>query len=171
MIYYDVIPKTLVGDLLVAANDKGLCAVVFDKESQADLIDALSKMFPKESIERRPAALKAYRREVEEYFVGKRTHFDQPIDWSVIEAPFQRKVLKTLSEIPFGRLISYGELATRSGSPGAARAVGSAMAANPLPLVVPCHRVVASAGGLGGYSGGLANKRRLLSHEGAVLGL
>jgi methylated-DNA-[protein]-cysteine S-methyltransferase len=105
--------------------------------------------------------------ELREYLAGDRQEFGFPLDWSLARG-HQRVVLETLCDIaPYGHVVTYGELARRSGCPGGARAVGRAMARNPLPLVVPCHRVVA-AGGLGGYGGGLRLKRRLLALEGAL---
>jgi O-6-methylguanine DNA methyltransferase len=106
------------------------------------------------------------RREIEEYLAGERREFGVPFHLRV--TPFQFKVLEALSVIPYGATTTYGEVAARLGAPGAARAVGAACAANPLPLLVPCHRVV-GASGLGGYAGGLALKRRLLEHERAHL--
>ena len=105
--------------------------------------------------------------QLREYLDGDRREFDFPLDWS-LAGDGQRVVLETLRDIaPYGHVVTYGELARRSGCPGGARAVGQAMARNPLPLVVPCHRVVA-ADGLGGYGGGLPLKRRLLALEGAI---
>lgn len=101
------------------------------------------------------------------YFDGKRTAFDLPIDWSRVDG-FRARVLKTLYEsVRFGSVISYGDLAARAGDPHAAQEVGEAMATNPFPIVVPCHRVVASDG-LGGFGGGLDMKRWLLAHEGVL---
>ena len=105
--------------------------------------------------------------QLREYLAGDRREFDFPLDWS-LAGDGQRAVLETLRDIaPYGHVVTYGELARRSGCPGGARAVGQAMARNPLPIVVPCHRVVA-AGGLGGYGGGLPLKRLLLALEGAI---
>jgi len=104
-------------------------------------------------------------RELAEYLAGTRRTFTVPVDLAGT-TPFQRKVLAATRRIPFGQTVTYGRLATRVGSPGGARAVGGAMAANPVPIIIPCHRVLA-AGGLGGYGGGLALKRRLLALEGA----
>ena len=103
--------------------------------------------------------------QLREYLDGERREFDLPLDWS-LAGEDERAVLETLRDIaPYGHVVTYGELARRSGCPGGARAVGQAMARNPLPVVVPCHRVVA-AHGLGGYGGGLPLKRRLLALEG-----
>ena len=99
-----------------------------------------------------------------QYLAGRRRRFTVPVDLSGVPA-FQRRVLQALRRVPYGRTITYGQLAARAGRPRAARAVGQAMAHNPVPLIVPCHRVVASGGGLGGFGGGLALKRRLLALE------
>jgi len=165
MIYYDFVSHSIVGDVLIAVSGKGLCAVKFGKPRRG-LVKSLAKMFPDEPIEHRPERAARCRRELEDYFAGKRTVFSQPFDLDSVRGAFQRKVLNKLAQVPFGRTVTYGELASRAGAPNAARAVGGAMAANPLPVVIPCHRVVASGGGLGGYSGGLSKKKKLLAHEG-----
>ena len=113
---------------------------------------------------RLPAALERAVTQLDEYFEGTRRTFDLPVELS--GTPFQRQVWETLAEIPYGETVSYAELATMVGRPAAFRAVGQANGANPVPIVLPCHRVVASGGGIGGYGGGLALKRRLLAHEG-----
>lgn len=106
--------------------------------------------------------------QVTEYFEGSRRRFDVPIDWSPVQG-YRLHVLRTLSErVPFGRTVSYRELAELSGRPAAARTVGAIMGSNPVPLVVPCHRVVASGGGLGGFGPGVEAKRRLLVLEGVL---
>jgi methylated-DNA-[protein]-cysteine S-methyltransferase len=168
MIYYDMIPGSIVGNVFIAASKKGLCAVMFGKRTESFYKKALSRMFPGEPLEPGPNYLIPFRREIEDYFAGRRKRFTQPIDLTAVHGLFRRRVLEVLAELPYGEVISYGELASRTGSPGAARAVGSAMAANPLPVVIPCHRVVASDGKLGGYSGGLINKKKLLELEGAL---
>ncbi len=103
--------------------------------------------------------------ELSAYFAGELRAFTVPLDLRIVP-DFGRRVLEELCRVPFGELVTYGELARRSGSPGGARAVGRAVGANPIPIVVPCHRVVAAGGLLGGFSGGLPNKRRLLRLEG-----
>ena len=165
MLCYDLISGTFVGEVLIAATTKGLCAVSIGRKVAAFRAD-LVRMFPGERLKKDPARLRPYRKQLEEYFRGERTSFDAPIDLSGVRRSFQRKVLRKLRAFPFGRVLTYGELAARCGSPGAARAVGGALAANPLAIVIPCHRVVAASGGLGGLSGGLWRKRRLLGHEG-----
>jgi methylated-DNA-[protein]-cysteine S-methyltransferase len=107
-------------------------------------------------------------RELREYAAGRRRAFDLPLDWSSIK-PFQRAVLKAASHIPFGETRSYGWIAQKIGKPRAARAVGQALGANPIPIILPCHRVIASSGKLGGYGGGLPMKVMLLKLEGATL--
>ena len=166
MIYYDHIPRTLAGNVFIAASERGLCAVSVGKKTAVAFRKELSRMFPGEKFEGDPARLARYRRELEEYLRGTRKRFTVPIDLTAVHGSFRRKVLEKLYALPFGRVVTYGELAARSGSPGAARAVGTAMSTNPLAIVVPCHRVVASSGGIGGYSAGLALKRKLLVHEG-----
>lgn len=103
-------------------------------------------------------------REIREYLAGRRRRFTVPADLSAA-TPFHRKVLAALARVPYGRTVTYGQLAARAGRPRAARAVGQAMANNPVPLIFPCHRVVAAGGGLGGFGGGLDLKRRLLALE------
>jgi methylated-DNA-[protein]-cysteine S-methyltransferase len=116
---------------------------------------------PEELLDRAEAQLS-------EYFAGERTDFDLPLELEGTE--FQREVWLTLAEIPYGKTISYAELASMVGRPSAFRAVGQANGSNPIPIVLPCHRVIASGGGIGGYGGGLEMKRRLLALEGVELG-
>ncbi|MGW2559735.1 methylated-DNA--[protein]-cysteine S-methyltransferase [Streptomyces sp. NPDC001514] len=107
-------------------------------------------------------------RQLAEYFAGRRRDFELPLDWS-LSSGFNRQVLRELaSGVPYGSVVGYGDLADRVGQPGAAQAVGAAMGSNPLPVVVPCHRVVEKDGGLGGFGGGLETKRKLLALEGVL---
>ena len=108
------------------------------------------------------------REQLEEYFAGERVAFDVPIDLDAA-TPFRRNVWSALLEIPYGATVSYGELARQLGVPNAARAVGAANGSNPISIIVPCHRVIGSGGGLTGYAGGLERKRYLLRHEAEVL--
>jgi methylated-DNA-[protein]-cysteine S-methyltransferase len=170
MIHYDFLSCPIVGDVLVAASDEGLCAVIFGRRTRNGFVKELMKRFPTEPVQRRPGVMKPYRQELKDYFAGTRTEFTQPMDLRGVHGPFQKKVLRRLARLPFGRVISYGELAIRAGSPRGARAVGAAMAANPIPVVIPCHRVIESRGRLGGYTGGLATKKKLLAHEGVLPG-
>jgi methylated-DNA-[protein]-cysteine S-methyltransferase len=107
------------------------------------------------------------RRELDEYFGGRRRAFELALDWSLV-GPFGRRVLRVTSEIPYGGVLSYAEVAADAGSPRGYRATGNALGANPIPIVVPCHRVLRSGGSLGGYGGGLERKRFLLELEGAL---
>jgi len=168
MIHYDIVSRTLVGDIAIAATSQGLCAVLFGKEAGGALEKRLHAMFPGEPIGRDRRRLAPYRKEIEEYFRGRRSRFTMPIDLSNVRSGFQRKVLRKLFALPYGRVTTYGDLAARAGSPGAARAVGTAMSKNPVALVIPCHRVVGSSGSLGGFSGGLSKKKALLVHEGVT---
>jgi methylated-DNA-[protein]-cysteine S-methyltransferase len=115
-----------------------------------------------------PARLDEARRELDEYFEGERHEFDLPIDWSLTREGFGRRVLQATARIPFGEVSTYRGVATEAGSPRAVRAAGNALGANPLPVVVPCHRVLRTGGGLGGYTGGLDKKEHLLRLEGVL---
>jgi len=165
VIHYDVIERTPIGRVIVAATTDGLCWVGIGDHGAARLLRAA---FPEDRVERRPREAAPFRNEIQEYFAGTRKHFTIPVDLHAITTEFHKNVLDLCQKIPYGTTLTYGELADRSGSPGAARAVGVAMANNPVPIVIPCHRVVASNGSLGGFSGGLSNKRTLLVHEGSI---
>lgn len=150
------------GRVFLARTTKGLCRVTFRK-SEDEILSDLEKrsLLP----EMAPERVEKERKELEEYFEGKRTSFDVPIDirWGT---PFQKKVLEAASRIPFGACECYGDIAKSVGRPQAQRAVGNALGKNPVPIVIPCHRVVATGGGLGGYTGGLDIKRSLMEIEG-----
>jgi len=148
-----------VGPLLLTADDAGLTGVRFDARWSADL-----RIGTPESEAARIIA--AARAQLDEYFAGRRTHFDLPL--APVGTPFQRRVWAALAEIPFGRAISYLELARTIGDPRAVRAVGGANGKNPLPIVLPCHRVIGADGSLTGFGGGIERKRWLLVHEGAI---
>jgi methylated-DNA-[protein]-cysteine S-methyltransferase len=113
------------------------------------------------------AQLDPVRRELDEYFGGRRCGFALPLDWTLV-GPFGRRVLGVTAEIPYGGVLSYAEVAAEAGSPRGSRAAGNALGSNPIPIVVPCHRVLRSGGALGGYGGGLDRKRFLLELEGAL---
>ncbi|WP_338898887.1 methylated-DNA--[protein]-cysteine S-methyltransferase [Streptomyces sp. TG1A-60] len=162
---------TGIGPLLLASTDDGLVNVVFHAtEAVRDTaLDRLASRLGTAPVED-PAApqLAEAIRQVEAYFAGRRQDFELPLDWSLISG-FNRQVLRELaSGVPYGSVVGYGDLARRVGQPGAAQAVGVAMGSNPLPVVVPCHRVVESAGGIGGFGGGLETKRKLLALEGIL---
>ncbi|MFI8188076.1 methylated-DNA--[protein]-cysteine S-methyltransferase [Streptomyces sp. NPDC085946] len=162
---------TAIGPLLLAATSEGLVNVVFHAtdEVRDRALGRLASRLGTEPVERpgSPLLTEAIR-QVEAYFAGARRDFDLPLDWSLISG-FPREVLRALAAgVPYGTVVGYGDLAGRVGQPGAAQAVGMAMGANPLPVVVPCHRVVESGGGLGGFGGGVETKRKLLALEGVL---
>jgi len=154
---------TPVGELLLAATPRGLVRVAFRVEGHDAALALLAReVSPR--ILRAPSRLDAAAREIEEYFAGRRSTFDLPLDLRLARG-FRRRVLAHLARIRYGTTASYTQIARRAGSPGAVRAVGTACARNPLPIVVPCHRVLRSDGTLGGYAGGLDAKRALLDLE------
>jgi methylated-DNA-[protein]-cysteine S-methyltransferase len=155
-----------VGRLLVAASDRGLCMISYDPEPDREL-DWLARAFGARVL-RSPRPVDEARRELSEYFEGERREFDLPVDLSPLPG-FQRAVLDELARIPYGHVDTYGGLARRIGKPQAARAVGGALNRNPVPIVVPCHRIVGAGGRLTGYAGGLERKEALLGLEGALL--
>ncbi|MFD5005256.1 methylated-DNA--[protein]-cysteine S-methyltransferase [Streptomyces mutabilis] len=162
---------TGIGPLLLAATPDGLVNVVFHARgtTRGRALDKLAARLGAEPVEApgSPLLTEAIR-QVEAYFAGRRRDFDLPLDWSLISG-FNREVLRELaSGVPYGSVVGYGDLAGRVGQPGAAQAVGAAMGANPLPVVVPCHRVVGSDGGIGGFGGGVETKRQLLALEGVL---
>ncbi|MBW5424937.1 methylated-DNA--[protein]-cysteine S-methyltransferase [Streptomyces sp. BG9H] len=160
-----------IGPLLLAATGEGLVTVAFHAtdEVRDRALDRLGSRLGAEPVHapRSPLLAEAIR-QLAEYFAGGRRDFELPLDWSLISG-FNRQVLRELaSGVPYGSVVGYGDLARRVGQPRAAQAVGIAMGANPLPVVVPCHRVVESDGGIGGFGGGLETKRRLLALEGVL---
>jgi methylated-DNA-[protein]-cysteine S-methyltransferase len=155
---FDVIDSP-VGDLHIAATTRGLCRISYRGD---DWEDQLARTFGVRVLR---APLDEVRRELDEYFEGRRREFDLPIDLRV--APFYEDVLRELARVPYGSTDTYGALARRAGRPKAARAVGTIMNRNPIPIVLPCHRIVGANGSLTGYAGGLDVKRRLLELEGA----
>ena len=150
-----------VGELLVAETDRGLARISYFPEGMEE---TLARTFGPRVLR---IPLDAVRRELDEYFAGRRESFDLPLDLRV--APFHEEVLRELARVPYGRTETYGGLAKKVGRPRAARAVGTVMHSNPIPIVLPCHRIVGANGSLTGYAGGLDIKRRLLELEGALL--
>ena len=157
---YDV-AESPVGELFLASTDRGLCRISYRVEGQEE---ELARTYGVRVL-RMP--LDSVRRELDEYFEGHRREFDLPLDLRV--APFHEAVLHELARVPYGRTETYGTLAAKVGRPRAARAVGTVMNRNPLPIVLPCHRIVGANGSLTGYAGGLHVKRALLELEGAML--
>ena len=155
------------GPLTVATTPAGLVRVAYAGYSSQDEIleDLAARLSPR--VLEAPARLDPVRRELDEYFEGRRTSFDVPIDWSLTRG-FTREVLKATARIPFGEVGSYASVAGQAGSPRAVRAAGNALGANPMPVVVPCHRVLRTGGALGGYTGGIERKEFLLRLEGRL---
>ncbi len=155
-----------VGPLLLAATEQGLIRVAYAREGHDAVLQVLAdQVSPR--ILNAPGRLDATARELDEYFAGYRRTFDLPLDWR-LAGGFRRTVLSHLPEISYGQTASYAALAKLAGHPRAVRAVGTACAANPLPVIVPCHRVVRADGSVGGYLGGPDAKRALLTLEAAA---
>ena len=162
---YDVVDSPL-GELFVGISDVGLCTISYSSDPDA-VVEQLARNFGTRVLRtRRPVDPVA--RQLDEYFDGKRRRFDLDVDLRLTR-DFGRAVLTELATVPFGEVTTYGALAARTGKPKAARAVGTIMNRNPIPIVLPCHRVVGSGGNLVGYGGGLDRKERLLRLEGALL--
>jgi methylated-DNA-[protein]-cysteine S-methyltransferase len=162
---FDVVDSP-VGTLLVAATPRGVCRISYDADPEAQA-ERLARAYGSRVL-RAPRAVDEVKRELDEYFDGKREAFDLSIDLTGA-AEFTRDVLHELARVPFGEVTTYGHLAGLVGHPRAARAVGTVMNRNPIPIVLPCHRVVGSTGSLVGYAGGLERKEQLLRLEGARL--
>lgn len=157
---YDVIASPI-GELLIAATDRGLARIHFGSAGQED---ELARIFGVRVLR---SPIDNVRRELDEYFDGKRREFDLPLDLRA--AAFNVEVLRELARVPYGATTTYGTLAAQVGRPTAARAVGTVMNRNPIPIVLPCHRVLGANGSLTGYAGGLDVKLQLLQLEGAIL--
>jgi methylated-DNA-[protein]-cysteine S-methyltransferase len=156
---------TPVGTLLLAATEQGVVRVAFDREDHDLVLVALAeKVSPRIMLS--PGRLDPAARQLSEYFAGSRRSFDLPLDLRLATG-FRRSVLAHLPQIGYGHTESYAQVASAAGHPRAVRAVGSACATNPVPVIVPCHRVVRSDGSLGGYAGGASAKQSLLALEGA----
>jgi methylated-DNA-[protein]-cysteine S-methyltransferase len=156
-----------VGRLLVAATREGLVRVEFAEGSSDRLVEELGAALSPRVLES-AAMTEPIRRQLDEYFEGRLRRFRTRIDWSLVGPGFFRKVLEATARIPFGAVSTYGTVAKAAGSPRAARAAGNALHDNPVPIVVPCHRVVPSTGGIGKYGGQEWRKRYLLRLEGAI---
>jgi methylated-DNA-[protein]-cysteine S-methyltransferase len=168
-VHYAVV-DTPVGRLVAARTERGLARLAYeDHNGGLDLVlDALAERLSPRILER-PAKLDDVRRELDEYFAGTRTAFDLPVDLSFMHGAFSRRILEACATIPFGEVSSYRAMATQAGSAGAVRAAGNALGANPVPIVVPCHRVLRTGGNLGGYAGGVERKAQLLALEGIAV--
>ena len=156
------------GPLVVAATPRGLVRVAYvGSKTDAEVLEQLARKVSPRVLEA-PARLDDVRRELDEYFEGRRTDFDLPLDWALTRG-FTSKVLQATARIEFGSTSTYAEVAGQAGSPRAVRAAGNALGANPFPVVVPCHRVLRTGGALGGYTGGLERKEYLLRLEGVLI--
>jgi methylated-DNA-[protein]-cysteine S-methyltransferase len=156
------VADTQIGPLLLAVTERGLCRISFDPEPDRET-ETLARTFGVRVL-RAPRELDPVRRELDEYFEGRRRAFDLPLDLRGREG-FSRDILERLAKVPYGEVTTYKSLAVEAGNPRAARAVGTIMNRNPIPIVLPCHRVVGSNGSLVGYGGGLERKRLLLDLE------
>jgi methylated-DNA-[protein]-cysteine S-methyltransferase len=159
-----------VGTLVAAATPRGLATLSYeDFHGGVDaVLNSLATKLSPRMLES-PGKLDDVRRELDEYFEGRRRDFDLPIDWA-LATEFTRRILQATAAIPFGQTSTYGKVAAQAGNPKASRAAGRALGSNPIPIVVPCHRVVGTNGQLTGYTGGLHRKIALLQIEGIVLG-
>jgi methylated-DNA-[protein]-cysteine S-methyltransferase len=160
------------GRLLVARTDRGVVRLALPKHrtehrSDDEVLEDLATYVSPRVLES-PSQLDEERRELEEYFEGKRNHFDVPVDWKLTPAGFRNRALHAVARIPYGETRTYADIAERAGNPRAFRAAGTACGRNPIPLIVPCHRVVQSGGGIGNYGGGPEMKRALLDLEGSL---
>lgn len=159
-----------VGRLVAAATPTGLAMLSYEdfRGGLDAVLDELAARLSPRIVEA-PARLDDTRRELDEYFDGTRTRFDVPLDWS-LSSDFTRRILQATAEIPFGMTATYGAMATAAGNPKASRAAGRALGSNPIPIIVPCHRVIGTSGRLTGYTGGLERKIKLLEVEGISMG-
>jgi len=162
---YGTVPSP-VGDLLVAVSDEGVCEVSFARESSEDFFSELKQRGFTGKADQH--AIDDVASQLRDYFSGRRKQFEMTVDLSGM-TPFTQQVLKATASVPFGKLSTYQDIARAIGKPGASRAVGNALGRNPIPVVVPCHRIVRSDWTIGGYTGGLDIKQRLLSIEGSAL--
>jgi methylated-DNA-[protein]-cysteine S-methyltransferase len=157
-----------VGSLLLAATPRGLVRISYvdgERGIEATLAQLARSVSPR--VLAAPRRLDEARRELDEYFAGARERFELPLDWRLTQG-FGRRVLESTARIPYGSVSSYARVAAEAGSPRGSRAAGNALGANPLPIVVPCHRVLRAGGALGGYTGGVERKLTLLAIEGAA---
>lgn len=154
------------GGLLLARTPRGLVRVGLPNQDADELlVDLATRVSPR--VLEAPAQLDDVRRELDLYFAGKLTDFDLPLDWQ-LSKDFRRKVLRAIARIPYGQTRNYTQMATSAGNERAVRAAGTACGTNPIPVVVPCHRVLRSGGALGGYGGGVPMKEALLRLEGVL---
>ncbi len=154
------------GPLLVATTPRGLVRVNLPVQDPEETLEDLAARISPRVLEA-PAQLDEVRRQLDRYFEGRLREFDLPLDWRLSKG-FRLRALRAIDRIPYGRTRSYTQIAASAGNERAVRAAGTACGANPIPIVVPCHRVLRSSGGLGGYGGGLPMKEALLEMEGVL---
>ena len=158
---------TPMGKALVASTPRGLVRLALPSEDLDRVVSDLAADLSPRVLEY-PARLDQARRELDEYFERRRDHFELALDWRLSHPGFYRRVLRATARVPFGEMITYRDAAERAGNPRAFRAAGSALGSNPIPIVVPCHRVILSSGDVGNYGGGPEMKRFLLELEQAL---
>jgi len=160
---------TPAGRVVAATTSRGLVRLAYEdwNDGVDRILETLAAGLSPRILEQ-PAALDPVARELDEYVAGRRRAFDLALDWSLC-TPFARRVLGATRRIPYGQVATYGQVAERAGSPGGSRAAGNALGSNPMPIVVPCHRVVRTGGALGGYTGGVERKELLLGLEHAAM--
>ncbi len=152
------------GPLTVAATDRGLVMLAYPERPLGEVLGRLAAEVSPRVLEA-PARLDPVRRELDEYFAGRRREFDFPIDWRLTRGGFFEAILRATEKIGYGDTITYRQIAERAGNAKAVRAAGNGLGSNPIPVVVPCHRVIATGGGMGGYTGGIERKQYLLALE------
>jgi methylated-DNA-[protein]-cysteine S-methyltransferase len=160
------------GDLIVARTERGVVEVALpthrgSRQREEEVLGQLATLVSPRVLES-PSRLDEERRQLDEYFAGKRERFDVPVDWALTPKGFRNRALHAVARIPYGKTKTYAEIAKAAGNSRAFRAAGTACGHNPVPLIVPCHRVVQSGGGIGNYGGGPEMKRSLLALEGAI---
>jgi O-6-methylguanine DNA methyltransferase len=165
-VLYQSTIESPIGPLRILSTHEGLAAVLFGKASQRKSGSWVRRVFPGVKIVPAGKTHRLFDRQIREYFEGRRRVFDLGLDLRGTD--FQKKVWTAVARIPHGQTVSYGEIAHLIGKPKAVRAVGAANGANPIPIIIPCHRVIGADGSLTGYGGGLKNKRWLLAHEGVL---
>jgi len=164
-LYYTVL-DTRIGRILVTRSDKGLNNLLFHQPTWGRFFEELKKKKDVELV-KSEAKFSSLKKQLNSYLSGKKVRFTEKIDLNS-GTPFQQRVWKKMIEVPFGKTISYKKLAAMVGSPEKARAVGNACATNPVSIIVPCHRIIKSDGGLSGYGGGIELKKRLLKLEKSI---
>lgn len=164
--YFDESPF---GRIYLAVSAHGLCKVSSESETITQFAEEVEELYPSAEIIFDNDHLSELIRKLDDYFSGERHNIDYPLDLKSM-TPFGEKVLTACAKVGYGETVSYGDLALLAGSPGASRAVGTVMSKNPLPIVIPCHRVISASGKIGGYTGGLHKKRLLMTIEGITIG-